>query len=62
VAARMYGMNLATWGDRALALGLAEPGELERVAAGLAGLAGGSDGSGGRGKVRWVLRQIVVGA
>jgi trans-aconitate 2-methyltransferase len=60
VAARMYGMNLATWGERALALGLARAGELERVAAGLGAVAGGADGRGGREKVRWVLRQIVV--
>ena len=59
VAARMYGMNLATWRDRALGLDLASPDDLDRVAAGLERLAGGH---GVRRSVRWVLRQIVVPA
>jgi trans-aconitate 2-methyltransferase len=59
VAARMYGMNLATWRDRALGLGLASPDDLDRVAAGLGRLV---DGQGGQGPVRWVLRQLAVPA
>jgi len=59
VAARMYGMNLATWRDRALGLGLVTGDDLDRVAAGLERLV---DGQGGRQAVRWVLRQIVVPA
>jgi SAM-dependent methyltransferase len=59
VAARMYGMNLTTWRDRALALGLASPDHLDEVAAGLERLV---DGPRGRHAVRWVLRQLVVPA
>ena len=59
VAARMYGMNLTTWRDRALGLGLAAPDQLERVAAGLQRLVDGQDR---RRPVRWVLRQLVVPA
>ena len=59
VAARMYGMNLTTWRDRALALGLASPDHLDEVAAGLEQLV---DGPRGRQAVRWVLRQLVVPA
>ena len=57
VAARMYGMNLTTWRDRAQGLGLAGPDDLDRVAAGLARVA---DGRTDLGPVRWVLRQLVV--
>jgi trans-aconitate 2-methyltransferase len=59
VAARMYGMNLATWRDRALGLGLASADDLDRVAAGLGRLV---DGQRGQGPVRWVLRQLAVPA
>jgi hypothetical protein len=59
VAARMYRMNLTTWRDRALALGLASPDHLDEVAAGLERLV---DGPRGRQAVRWVLRQLVVPA
>lgn len=57
VAARMYGMNLATWRDRAL--GLASADDLDRVAAGLGRLV---DGHGAQRPVRWVLRQLAVPA
>jgi len=57
VASRMYGMNLATWRDRALGLGLAGPADLDRVAAGLERVADGRDDLD---PVRWVLRQLVV--
>jgi hypothetical protein len=57
VAARMYGMNLTTWRDRALGLGLAGPGDLDRVAAGLERVVDGRDDLD---PVRWVLRQLVV--
>jgi SAM-dependent methyltransferase len=57
VAARMYGMNLTTWGDRALGLGLAGSDDLDRVAAGLERVA---DGRTRLAPVRWVLRQLVV--
>jgi trans-aconitate 2-methyltransferase len=59
VAARMYGMNLASWRDRALGLGLASPEDLDRLAAGLGRLV---DGQRGQGPVRWVLRQLAVPA
>jgi SAM-dependent methyltransferase len=57
VAARMYGMNLATWRERALDLGLAGSGDLDRVAAGLERVA---DGHSDLDPVRWVLRQLVM--
>jgi trans-aconitate 2-methyltransferase len=59
VAARMYGMNLATWRDRALGLGLVGAEVLDRVAAGLGRLV---DGHGAQNPVRWVLRQLAVPA
>lgn len=57
VAARMYGLNLVTWRDDAIARGLATAGELDRVAAGLEDLATRP----GATAVRWVMRQVVVG-
>jgi SAM-dependent methyltransferase len=58
VAARMYGMNLATWQDDARRLGLAGPADLARIREGLAGLRSRP----GAGSVRWLLRQVVLTA
>jgi predicted transcriptional regulator len=71
LAARIFGMNLATWRDDALARGLADAGHLDDVARRLAELAdrsvhdrsaheraGGNSGAGGA-AVRWVLRHVV---
>jgi hypothetical protein len=52
VAARMFAMNLASWGDDAVRLGLVDAAGIERLADGLAAIRGGT--------VRWVLRQIVL--
>jgi SAM-dependent methyltransferase len=57
-AARMFGLNLAVWGDDARARGLATAAQLERLAGGLARLA---DAPPGRAAVHWVLRQLVCG-
>jgi SAM-dependent methyltransferase len=57
-AARMFGLNLAAWGDDAVARGLASPARIERLAAGLGELASAPPG---RATVRWVLRQVVCG-
>ena len=57
-AARMFGLNLATWGVDAVRRGLASAGEVERLAGGLAEMAGRSPGTG---TVGWVLRQISAG-
>lgn len=54
VAARMFGMNLATWGDDAVRRGLVDPAGVERLAAGLAAVTGGT--------ARWVHRQFVLPA
>jgi SAM-dependent methyltransferase len=56
VAARMYGLNLVTWRDDAIARGLAAAAELDRVATGLHDLASRP----GTTAVRWVMRQVVV--
>ena len=58
VAAGMYAMNLATWGDDARRRGLAGSADLDRIGEGLAALRARS----GAGSVRWVLRQIVLTA
>ena len=59
-AARMYGMNLATWRHEARRRGLAGDAELDRLADDLAQLAD-APGSGSGGEVvHWVLRQLVV--
>jgi trans-aconitate 2-methyltransferase len=57
-AARMYGMNLATWRTEALARDLASVAELDRLAADLAAVADSPPD----GAVHWVLRQITVPA
>ncbi len=59
LAARIFGMNLATWRHDALAGGLADDDHLDAVARGLATLA--ATGPGGP-TVRWVLRQVVCPA
>jgi SAM-dependent methyltransferase len=74
LAARIFGLNLATWRDDALARGLADAGHLDDVARRLAELAdrsvhdrsaheraGGNSGAGGA-AVRWVLRHVVCRA
>ena len=53
-AARMFGMNLATWGPDAVRRGLVDDAGVERLAAGLAAVTGGA--------VPWALRQIVLPA
>jgi trans-aconitate 2-methyltransferase len=57
-AGHMFALNLATWGDDAVARGLATAAEVERLAAGLAALARGPRGAA---TVRWVLRQVSAG-
>jgi len=57
-AARMYGMNLATWRHEARRRGLAVDAELDRLAADLADLAEHPTDD----VVHWVLRQIAVTA
>jgi SAM-dependent methyltransferase len=54
VAARMFGMNLATWGDDAVRRGLVDREGIERLAAGLASVTGGT--------ARWVHRQFALPA
>jgi SAM-dependent methyltransferase len=56
-AARMYGMNLATWRHEARRRDLAGDAELDRLADDLAELAEGPPGGE---VVHWVLRQLVV--
>ena len=58
-AARMYGMNLATWRHEARRRGLASDAELDRLAADLAEVAGQPTSGAGE-VVHWVLRQIVL--
>ena len=59
-AARMYGMNLATWRPEARRRDLAGDAELDRLADDLAELAdAGAPATGGE-VVHWVLRQVVV--
>jgi trans-aconitate 2-methyltransferase len=57
-AARMFAMNLAGWRVEAEAQGLADKAELDRLAGALATLAEGGETR----TVRWVLRQLVLGA
>jgi SAM-dependent methyltransferase len=59
VAGRMFGLNLATWRDEALAHGLASRAQLHRIAEGLTSLV---EAGPGRGTARWVIRQLVVPA
>jgi SAM-dependent methyltransferase len=61
LAARIFGMNLATWRDDALARGIADADHLDDVAHRLAALAGASAGAAGP-TVRWVLRHVVCQA
>jgi trans-aconitate 2-methyltransferase len=58
VAARMYGMNLATWRDDALERGLVGAADLDWLTAELAAL----ETRPGERSVRWVLRQVVLAA
>jgi SAM-dependent methyltransferase len=63
LAARIFGMNLATWRDDALARGIADADHLDDVAHGLAILASGGDRTTPAGTtVRWVLRHAVCRA
>ena len=57
-AARMFGLNLATWGGDAVARGLATADEVDRLARELAALAAIGRGTA---VVRWVLRQVSAG-
>ena len=57
-AARMFGLNLATWGDSAVGQGLVTAVEVDRLARELAALAATGRGTA---TVRWVLRQISAG-
>jgi len=57
-AARMFGLNLATWGPDAVRRGLAGAAEVERLADGLGGMAERPPGTG---TVGWVLRQVSAG-
>jgi SAM-dependent methyltransferase len=57
-AARMYGMNLATWRHEARRRGLADDARLDRLAADLADLAEHPTDD----VVHWVLRQIAIAA
>lgn len=59
VAARIFALNLAAWGDDAVARGLATPGEVAGIAAGLDTVAAGPAGGP---TVDWVLRQLVLPA
>jgi hypothetical protein len=59
LAARIFGLNLRTWRDDAVARGLADRSHLDDVAAGLAALADRTAAGSGPATVRWVLRQIV---
>ena len=59
VAGRMFGLNLATWRDEALAHGLASRAQLHRIAEGLTSLV---EAGPGRGTARWVIRQLAVPA
>jgi trans-aconitate 2-methyltransferase len=59
LAARIFGMNLTTWRDGALAAGLADDDHLDAVARGLATLA---DTAPGGPTVRWVFRQVACPA
>jgi SAM-dependent methyltransferase len=59
LAARMFGLNLATWSDDARSRGLAGRAELHRLAEGLASLV---EAGPGQGTVRWVIRQLAVPA
>jgi SAM-dependent methyltransferase len=54
-AARMFGLNLAVWGDDAVRRGLASAAEVAELAAGL-------DAVGAGRPVRWTLRQVVCRA
>jgi len=56
VAARIYGMNLATVRADAIRRGLVDEREATRLASGLAALEAGSGGP----PVRWTLRQVVL--
>lgn len=53
VAARMFGMNLASWGDDAVRRGLVGAADVERLATGLAAVRSGT--------VVWTLRHAVLG-
>jgi trans-aconitate 2-methyltransferase len=57
VAARIFALNLAAWGDDAVARELASSGEVAGIAAGLDALAAGPPGGP---TVDWVLRQLVL--
>ncbi len=54
-AARMFGLNLAVWGDDAVRRGLASAAEVAELAAGLDAVEAGPP-------VRWTLRQVVCRA
>ncbi|HEX8803592.1 MAG TPA: class I SAM-dependent methyltransferase [Acidimicrobiales bacterium] len=55
-AARLYAMNLATWGPDAVARGLADEPGLDELAAGLAAV----QEAPGRATVLWTLRHVVL--
>ena len=57
-AARMFGLNLATWGADAVRRALASAGEVERLGRELHEMAGRPPGTG---TVGWVLRQVSAG-
>jgi len=58
-AARMFGMNLATWRDDAVRQGQATEDEVDAMAAGLADLAGLAEPAE---SATWVMRQLVLPA
>jgi SAM-dependent methyltransferase len=58
LAASMFAMNVAAWGDRPVTLGLCDAAELLDLADGLAGLAG----SAATGEITWGLHQAAYGA
>jgi trans-aconitate 2-methyltransferase len=58
VAARMFGMNFATWRERPEMTGAHEPEELDAIAAGLGRVATAPESAA---PITWRMRQIVLG-